>query len=284
MSINKFYESTKDNKNIKVKKNFSVRPTELDVEAVPNVREKLVPEHVTYFQECYKRGDYVEPIVVLDTPTPGGKLAVLEGRHRTLGAIAADLSNDLFVEVRAVPLDEAVEHYGFMLNSDRKEKFTFLEISKAMVAIKRLSPDKTNADLAKERSQSVTAIENYLLCGRADEDTHNLIREGRITGSQAAEYVRKHGVEGAFAAITADLERVANKGAAAPRAKGISKFSHAKCLTVMEILTKVVVSSKDLAKEKGEVPFKLGVEDAKDLVSIIDEYMEHEGLEENPNG
>lgn len=254
---------------------FKVIPTVLDPYALPNARDKLDPEHVAYFESCYLAGLPVDAIKVVQTPTDTGMLAVLEGRHRTHGALQALKRNpDIMVDVVVVLAETAFEQYGYMLDTDRRKPFTFLEQANATYAMKQLSPNLSTQQLADLRRVSKTAIENYIILGGAPEEVKDRVREGRISGSQAVEYVRDHG-DKAAEAILADLERVANIGKGKVPGKGgaeSAKYSHSKCLDAMEILLNVEYDVKQLAKDKGEVAFKLGVEDAKALLSIIEDY------------
>jgi hypothetical protein len=280
LSMTAFYEQHKGEEMSK-STGFSIVPSLLDPYHIPNIREKLDEEHIQYFKQAFLAGEPVEPIVVLNAPLETGLLAVVEGRHRTHGALlAAKEMPGLKVEVRLLSLRDAYDRYSFMLKSDRRKEFTYLERSLAVSAMKAMDAELTNQDLADEQHCSKTAIENYLLCAMALPVTHDLIREGRITGTQVTEYVRKFGAEEAHEQIMADLGRMERKGTTSKKAPGVSKFSHAKCLTAMEILLNVAYDAKQLAKDNGEVSLKLGIEDAKDLISIIDEYQDHCGLEE----
>lgn len=265
---------------IKKSTGFKVVPSVLDPYAIKNVREKLDDEHIAYLESCYLSGEYVEPIVVVQEPTETGMIRVLEGRHRTHAAIrAAKKLPELMVEVRTVPLADALEFYDFMLASDRRLPFTFLEKALAVAAMRSINPELSTQQLADMRKCTKTAIENYLLLASGDEPTLTLVREGRIAGSQVVEYIREHGADKAYEVIMADLNRAAAVGAPrtprAPGAKG--KFSHGKSLDALEILLNVKFDTKQLARDKGEVNLTLGVQDAKDLIAIIDEYQLHCG-------
>lgn len=283
ISITAFYAQHKGDLMSKAM-GFSISPALLDPYYIPNIRDTMDDEHIAYFKGRYLRGEEVEPIVVLKQPLGTGNLAVLEGRHRTHGATQALKENpQLRVAIRVVDIPGVFERFSYMLKTDRRKEFSYLERANAVASMKACDESLTNADLAEEQGVSKTAIENYLLCAAADDQTKDLIREGHITGTQVTEYVRKYGAAEACAAIMADLNQVERKGTAAPRGKkGISKFSHAKCLTVMEILLNLGYKPADLAKDKGVVKLELGVSDAKDLISIIDEYQDHCGLEERP--
>lgn len=283
MSITSYYEANKEAGDIKARKVFTVNPEKLDPYVVPNVRESLDEEHIAYLESCYLKGEYVDPIVVLDNETATGMLAVLEGRHRTHAAIRARKQKpNLMVEVRNVPLTEAVQHYGFMLKSDRRLPFTFLEKALGVSAMVKANPKLSTQQLADFLNCTKTAVENYLLLASGDERTLDLVREGRISGSQVVEYIREHGADKAYDVIIADLERVAAVGKPrAPRAPGAKgKFSHGKALDALEILLKVKFDVKQLAKDKGDVNLTLSVQDAKDLIAIIDEYQIHCGVSE----
>lgn len=277
-TINAVYESKQHDGNIKKRTGFAVAPAVLDPYSVPNVREGLDKEHIAYLESCYLKGEYVEPIVVLAEANDKGLLRVLEGRHRTHAALqAVKKKPELVVEVRAVPLTEAVQHYGFMLKSDRRLPFSFLEKSNGVYAMKQANPKLTAQQLADVLDCTKTAVENYLILGAAPEDVKEFVRAGSISGSQAVEYVRDHG-DKAAEAIKADLERVARVGQKkVPGAGGKkgSKFSHSKALDALEILLNLDYDVKQLAKDKGEVALKLGIQDAKDLIAIIDEYQLH---------
>ena len=279
-TINALYENKTHDGGIKKSTGFKVRPDLLDPYAIKNIREKLDPEHIAYLESCYLAGEYVDPITVVQEPTETGMIQVLEGRHRTHAAIQA-LRKDptLMVEVRTVPLADVPEYLEYMLGADRRLPFTFLEKALAVSDLSRLRPDMTTQQLADARHVSKTAIENYLLLASGDERTLDLVREGRIAGSQVVEYIREHGAENAYDAISADLERVARRGAPrTPRAAGAKgKFSHGKALDALEILLNLNFDTKQLAKDKGEVVLKLGVQDAKDLIAIVDEYEIHCG-------
>lgn len=280
-TINALYEDkTHGAGAIKKSTGFKVRPDILNPYAIRNVREKLDPEHIAYFELCYLNGEHVDPIVVVQEPTETGMIQVLEGRHRTLGAIAALKKNpDLMVEVHTVPLAQADEYLNFMLSADRRLPFTFLETALAVGDIRTLRPELTTQQLADMRKVSKTAIENYLLLASGDDATLDLVREGRISGSQVVEYIREHGADKAYDAIIADLNRAAAVGKPrTPRAPGAQgKFSHSKALDALEILLNLNFDIKQLAKDKGEVTLKLGVQDAKDLIAIVDEYEVHCG-------
>lgn len=277
LSITAFYEQHKGG-DMSKSTGYFITPSLLDPYHVPNVREKLDNDHIEYFKQAYLSGEDVEPIVVLKQPLQSGMLAVLEGRHRTHGALQALKDNpDLQVSIRLRSVEDTYDSYSYMLKSDRRKEFTFLERSIACAAMKACDSDMSNQQLAEELFVTKTAIENYLLCASALPETHDLIREGRIAASQVVEYVRKFGAEQAHQEIVADLGRTERKGTTTQRAPGVAKFSHAKCLTAMEILLNIEFDAKQLAKEKGEVVLKLGVNDAKDLISIIDEYQEHVG-------
>ena len=278
LTITAFYEKHKGGEMSKATGCYFISPNLLDPYHVPNVREKLDNEHIEYFKQAYLSGEDVEPIVVLKQPLASGMLAVLEGRHRTHGALQALKENpDIQVSIRLRSMEDTFDSYGYMLKSDRRKEFTFLERSLAAAAMKACDPELTNQHLADELFVSKTAIENYLLCASALPETHELIRENRIAASQVVEYVRKFGAEQAHQEILADLGRMERKGTTTKKAPGVAKFSHAKCLTVMEILLNLEFDPKQLGKEKGEVVLKLGVGDAKDLVSILDDYQEHIG-------
>lgn len=280
-TINALYEDkTHGAGAIKKSTGFKVRPDILDPYAIKNIREKLDEEHIAYFESCYLQGAHVDPIVVVQEPTETGMVRVLEGRHRALGAIRAlKKQPDLMVEVHTVPLSESIEFVDFMLGSDRRLPFTFLETALAVAAMATLNPKLSTQQLADMRHVSKTAIENYLLLASGDERTFDLIREKRISGSQVVEYIREHGADKAYDAIMADLNRAAAVGKPrtprAPGAKG--KFSHGKALDALEILLNLSFDTKQLAKDKGEVTLKLGVNDAKDLIAIVDEYEVHCG-------
>lgn len=80
--------------------------------------------------------------------------------------------------------------------------------------------------------------------------------------------------------LTADLERAEKKGKKrlTPGSGGRpAKFSYASLTSAMEILTQADYDAKQLAQEEGVVQFELGVEDAKELVTIIEEYDEYSG-------
>lgn len=280
MSITSYYEANKEAGDIKARKVFTINPEKLDPYVIPNVRESLDAEHIAYLESCYLKGEYIDPIVVLDNETATGMLAVLEGRHRTHAAIRARKQKpNLMVEVRHVPLNEAVQHYGFMLKSDRRLPFTFLETALGVAAMKAANEKLSTQQLADMLNCSKTAIENYLLLASGDERTLDLVREGRISGSQVVEYIREHGADEAYDAIITNLERAAAVGKPrAPRAAGAKgKFSHGKALDALEILLNVSYDVKQLAKDRGEVTLKLGVLDAKGLIAIIDEYQIHCG-------
>lgn len=280
-TINKLYEeATHGAGAIKKSTGFKLRPDILDPYAIKNIREKLDEEHIAYFESCYLSGAHVDPIVVVQEPTETGMVRVLEGRHRALGAIRAlKVDPTLMVEVHTVPLTQAMEFLDFMLGSDRRLPFTFLETALAVGAMKSLEPDLTTQQMADMRHVTKTAIENYLLLASGDERTFDLIRDKRISGSQVVEYIREHGADKAYDAIIADLERAAAVGKPrtprAPGAKG--KFSHGKSLDALEILLNVKLDMKQLAKDKGDVTFTLGIQDAKDLLAIVDEYEVHCG-------
>jgi hypothetical protein len=259
---------------------FKAKPCTLDPYCIRNIREKLDEEHIAYLESCYLKGEYVEPVVVVQEATETGMLRVLEGRHRTHAAIrAAKQLQDLMVEVRTVPLSEAVQFYGFMLKSDRRLPFSFLEKALGVAAMKAENDKLTTQQLADVLNCTKTAIENYLLLASGEPRVLDLVREGRISGSQVVEYIREHG-DKAYDAIIADLERAAAVGKPrtprAPGAKG--KFSHGKALDALEILLNVSYDVKQMAKDKGEVSLKLGIQDAKDLIAIIDEYQIHCGV------
>lgn len=280
-TINKLYEeATHGAGAIKKSTGFKLRPDILDPYAIKNIREKLDEEHIAYFESCYLAGNHVDPIVVVHEPTETGMVRVLEGRHRAMGAIRALKKNpDLMVEVHTVPLSDALDFIDFMLGSDRRLPFTFLEKALAVANMKALNPDLSTQQLADMRHVTKTAIENYLILATGDEQTLDLIREGKIAGSQVVEYIREHGADKAYDAIMADLNRAAAVGAPrTPRAAGAkSKFSHGKALDALEILLNLNFDVKQLAKDKGEVTLKLGVQDAKDLIAIVDEYELHCG-------
>lgn len=280
MSIDKYYKEHNATGDITAKKAYRVNPRKLGPYAIPNIREKLDQEHIAYLESCYLSGEYVDPIVVVDVPTDTGLLPVLEGRHRTHAALKVLQQNPTFrVEIRTVPLEAAVQQYGFMLKSDRRLPFSFLEKALGVAAMKRSDPNLSTQQIADTLSVTKTAVENYLILATGDERTLDLIREGRISGSQVVEYIRDHEADKAYDAIIADLERAARAGKTTPRAPGSAtkKFSHSKALDALEILLNITYDVKQLSKDKGEVTLKLGINDAKDLIAIIDDYQIHCG-------
>lgn len=280
-TVNAIYEDkTHGEGAIKKATGFKAKPHVLDPYAIKNVREKLDEEHIAYLESCYLKGEYVEPIVVVQEASDTGMLRVLEGRHRTHAAIrAAKQLPELMVDVRTVPLTEAVQYYGFMLKSDRRLPFSFLEKALGVGVMKAENPKLSTQQLADFLNCTKTAIENYLLLASGDENTLDLVREGKIAGSQVVEFIREHGADKAHDAIMAQLNRVAAVGGPrTPRAPGAkNKFSHGKALDALEILLNLQFDIKQLAKDKGEVTLKLGVQDAKDLIAIVDEYQVHCG-------
>lgn len=264
----------------KLQKTFLLPLDVLVVEHSENVRLELDMEHAMRFCHSYLEEKEVPPVYV---KMIDGMPHLIEGYHRVTGRYEACKQNPelpALIECKEFKGDEK-DRLFFMMDSSDGKPLSFLEKALAM---QRLYGEfeLSAAAIGKRQGVSHTDVNNKLCLAQAGDDIHQLVIEGRISGTGAIEYITKFGVD-AYERILFDLERAAKKGSSkvtAGTGGSASPFSAAKARGALELLAKGLhydsIVTK-LAKLKGDVDvtLTLDVDEMKELIEYIEEYVEH---------
>lgn len=255
----------------KLKKTFDMPLDVIVCDNGLNIRQ-LDEDHVTALAAAYQRGDEVPPIyVVMEDGFP----LVVDGHHRYAAAVKAGLSVLECKEFKGGAVDRLV----FQIQSAGGKALTFLE--KALAMHKMMSSGLTSDDIANRMGVSRTDVANKLLLAEADPEIHKLVEEGKLSATNAVDYLVQHGVD-ALARIQFDLEKVNKTGGTRITAGTTKKaFSTAKMRAVLELLAKgLEYNARDLQGEGlHSMEIELTVEECKELITHVEDYCEHAGIE-----
>lgn len=270
MSVTQFYQQGKD-KGVSVVKQYRIPLSHIVVRWENNLRP-LDTDHVTELELAYGNGDPVSPIRVFINED--NKPELVEGFHR-YAALRNTMATATVCDV--LPNMTKAQAIALMYNSASSLPLTALQ--KAEATVKLSAEGLSKDDMANALHVTKTAIEGMLLLGSACAEIKQLIIDEKVSATTALEYIRKF--EGdALKMLLSDLERAAAKGAkklSGASGSRTAKFSYASLTAAMEILTQAEYNVKELAQQEGEVTFTIGVDDAKDLVNIIESYDEYRG-------
>ena len=276
-SLQSVYTDHRDN-GAKLQKTFLIPVDALVVEHDNNVRLKLDKEHAMKFAHSYMEGKEVPPVYV---KMIDGLPHLIEGYHRVTGFIEAQ---EMGMEATCIECKEFkgddIDRLVFMMDSSDGKPLTYLEKAEAMNKL-NTAHEVSAAEIGRRMGVSHTDVNNKLALAQSPEELKQLVIDEKVSATMAVEYIAKYGNE-ALERLLFDLERALTKGktkVTASSGGGVGPFSAAKARTALEIVSQALdyeplVSKLNKLEGEVDVTFRVGADDLKDLILIIEEYVE----------
>lgn len=243
-----------------------------------NIRDELDMEHVMMFANAYLKGMEVPPIYII---LKDNEYHVRDGFHRVAGfkeALKQGLDEYSMIDAKTFNGTDA-ECLMFMVSSSQGKPLTFLEKAEAYNTLNS-EYEMNSASISRKMGVSHTDVNNKLALAQANPLLKDMIREGTVSATQAIEYINKHGNE-AYERLKFDLEKAlrAGKTKVTAATKNESTFTAGMYKEVVKLVAEglqyehMVAKLNDLNGDV-DLTITLDSEQVKDLVSLIDDYLE----------
>lgn len=280
-SLSSVYDERRED-GAKLQKTFFLPLDAVECNWEDNIRP-INEDHIKSWLHTMNTGGYVPPILV---EMIDGTPFVVEGfhRHQAKHRHVAQGGDNLIEckEWRGTDL----ERYITMRDSTHGLPLTFLQDAELIAQMKGLEEDTTIEALAQRLGLSRTAVSNKLNIAACPDELKKMIEDDVVSATTVIDVINEVGVDNALDKVKFLLDKANAKGKArvTSRTGGTKNFSAAKMRNVLELLhigLDYAKFSENYDKVKdGEVKVELKLTKSEmfDVVSILEEFAEHHGL------
>jgi len=161
-----------------------------------NYDDPDVQEHINSFAHAYSTGQYVPPLLVW--VNADGEIIIVEGHCRRRGALKAIEEGAELAYVPCVQFKGSeAERISIMLKSAEGKPLKPLEVASGYLRLSRMG--HSPSDIATKMRKSVSHVEQMLMLATAEQDVHDMVKQGLVSATMAIEVIREHGERaGAF--------------------------------------------------------------------------------------